>query len=102
MHRLWTFIFLSLLSSHVLAAGDPILGQQKAQSCVFCHGSDGIATQSSYPNLHGQTADYLFQSMKAYQQGERSGPMADMMKVQLQRLNDQDLRDVAAFYASKP
>ncbi|MCR9387222.1 c-type cytochrome [Vibrio metoecus] len=102
MYRLLTFILLSLLSSYAFAAGDPILGQQKAPSCVFCHGSDGIATQSSYPNLRGQTADYLFQSMKSYQQGERSGPMADMMKAQLQRLNDQDLRDVAAFYASKP
>ncbi|ENM5858246.1 cytochrome c, partial [Vibrio mimicus] len=80
----------------------PVLGQQKAPSCVFCHGSDGIATQPSYPNLNGLSEEYLFKSMKAYQNGERTGPMAEMMKAQLQRLNDQDLRDVAAFYASKP
>ncbi|WP_423839519.1 c-type cytochrome, partial [Vibrio cholerae] len=30
----------------------------------------------------------------------RTGPMAEMMRAQLQRLNDQDLRDIAAFYAS--
>ncbi|CAM2866760.1 cytochrome c553 [Vibrio fluvialis] len=39
--------------------------------------------------------------MKAYQNGERSGPLAQMMQAQLQKLNDEDLRDIAAFYASQ-
>ncbi|MGF1806922.1 cytochrome c, partial [Aliivibrio sifiae] len=43
---------------------------------------------------------YLYSSMKAYQNGERTGPLALMMKAQLQRLNDQDLKDIAAFYAN--
>ncbi|ENM5758451.1 cytochrome c [Vibrio mimicus] len=102
MRHYFSLLCLSLLSTKAFASGDPVLGQQKAPSCVFCHGSDGIATQPSYPNLNGLSAEYLFKSMKAYQNGERTGPMAEMMKAQLQRLNDQDLRDVAAFYASKP
>ncbi|EEW12322.1 c-type cytochrome [Vibrio mimicus] len=102
MRHYFSLLCLFLSSTNAFAGGDPVLGQQKAPSCVFCHGSDGIATQPSYPNLNGLSEEYLFKSMKAYQNGERTGPMAEMMKAQLQRLNDQDLRDVAAFYASKP
>ncbi|POF57790.1 cytochrome C554, partial [Vibrio vulnificus] len=53
------------------------------------------------PHLAGQNEQYLFDSMKSYQNGQRTGPLADMMQAQLQRLNDQDLRDVAAYYAQQ-
>lgn len=39
--------------------------------------------------------------MKSYQAGERKGPLAEMMAAQLKMLNDEDLRDVAAFYAEQ-
>lgn len=100
MRYFFLLLCLSLTSHATFANGDPVLGKQKAQSCVFCHSTDGKATQSSYPNLNNQTREYLFNSMKAYQLDQRSGPMADMMKAQLKRLNDQDMRDIAAFYAS--
>lgn len=38
--------------------------------------------------------------MKAYQNGERLGDYAEMMRAQLSKLNDQDLKDIAAFYSS--
>ncbi|EEY99450.1 cytochrome c [Vibrio mimicus] len=102
MRLIFPLLCLSIISTPLLASGDPVLGQQKAPSCVFCHGSNGKATQPSYPNLNNQNELYLYNAMKAYQNGEKTGPMAEMMKAQLQRLNDQDLRDVAAFYASQP
>lgn len=81
--------------------GDPVLGQQKIPSCPFCHGTNGRAENPRYPNLSGQSQSYLLSAMKAYQNGLRSGPMAKMMQTQLQRLNDKDLHDIAAFYASQ-
>ncbi|ADT89577.1 cytochrome c [Vibrio sp. Vb2880] len=100
--RLLSLFSLLCLSLNAQAfEGDPVLGQQKAPSCVFCHGADGKAVNDSYPNLKGQHEAYLFSSMKAYQQGDRKGPLALMMQAQLQRLNDNDLRDIAAFYASQ-
>ena len=39
--------------------------------------------------------------MKAYQSGDRQGAYAEMMRAQLSKLDDQDLRDIAAFYASQ-
>lgn len=100
--RLWLLSPLLLISLSAQALeGDPALGQQKSPSCLFCHGADGKAVNPSYPNLKGQSEHYLFSSMKAYQNSQRTGPLAMMMQAQLQRLNDEDLRDIAAFYASQ-
>ncbi|MGY5539458.1 cytochrome c [Vibrio sp. Hep-1b-8] len=97
------FLLLLLLSpfSQAELFGDPELGKIKAPSCVFCHGQTGQAVKPSYPNINGQNAQYLYQSMKDYQQGNRTGPLAEMMKGQLSRLNDQDLKDIAAYFSSQ-
>lgn len=81
--------------------GDPELGKVKSPSCVFCHGPTGIAVNPSYPNLNGQNAQYLFQSMQDYKNGNRKGPLAEMMQAQLSRLNEQDLKDIAAYYSEQ-
>lgn len=99
------FICFSLISLITLNArgefyqGNASLGPLKTPSCRFCHGIDGIATIPSYPNLQCQNERYLFNSMKAYQNGERKGDLAEMMRTQLSALNEQDLADIAAFYA---
>ncbi|RJX71371.1 cytochrome c [Vibrio sinensis] len=100
----YTLLFTVLASSTVSASsfGDAKLGKIKSPSCVFCHGQTGIAANSSYPNLNGQNAPYLYQAMKDYQQGTRTTPLAQMMAAQLRQLDDQDLKDVAAFYAEQP
>ncbi|WP_162922448.1 cytochrome c [Aliivibrio sp. EL58] len=92
-------IFIAFFSFNI-SAGDAKLGKLKAPSCIFCHGETGKAIDSSYPNLDMQNEMYLYNSMKSYQNDERKGPLAQMMKAQLQRLNDQDLKDIAAFYAN--
>lgn len=98
-------IFFSLIAfatCHALGEpyqGNASLGPLKTPSCRFCHGVDGIASIPSYPNLRGQNAPYLLNAMKAYQNGDRKGDLAEMMRTQLSALNDQDLADIAAFYA---
>ncbi len=104
MKNIILFVLLSLSYSHHALAndfGDPDLGKVKSPSCVFCHGANGQAVNPSYPNLNAQNAQYLFQSMRDYQQGNRSGPLAEMMQAQLSRLNEQDLKDIAAFYSTQ-
>ena len=73
-----------ILSSSVVAKpfGDAEKGKLKSPSCVYCHGSNGITTNDAYPNLAGQNAQYLYDSMKAYQEGLRLGPLAEMMAAQ--------------------
>ncbi|MGR5361407.1 c-type cytochrome [Vibrio mediterranei] len=80
--------------------GNPELGEMKAPSCVFCHNPNGAPTQANYPNLNGQNSLYLFNAMKEYQNDERQGAMAELMKAQLQNLTAEDLKDIAAFYSA--
>ncbi|MCK6263448.1 cytochrome c [Vibrio sp. ZSDE26] len=89
----------NIADSNATPFGDPELGKLKAPSCVFCHGKTGISTNPSYPNIQGQNELYLYNAMKAYQNGERTGPLSEMMGQQLQRLNDQDLKDVASYFS---
>ncbi len=92
-------ILVTSVSQPVFAAGNPEAGQIKSPSCRFCHGENGVAQRSDYPNLRGQNEHYLVKAMNAYRNDQRTGPMAAMMKAQLSSLNDQDIADIAAYYA---
>ncbi|WP_394166169.1 c-type cytochrome [Photobacterium piscicola] len=87
-------------NAYAMPKGDASKGEIKTPSCRFCHGSNGIAPQPSYPNLAGQQPQYLYDAMQAYTNDMRIGPMATMMKGQLQNLNTQDLADIAAYYSA--
>ncbi|HHX8566103.1 cytochrome c [Vibrio sp. RM-44-3] len=97
---MFRFVLLTSLifssASHAAPFGDADKGKS-----VYCHGATGVAGNNAYPNLAGQNAQYLYDAMKSYQAGERKGPLAEMMGAQLRMLNDEDLRDVAAFYAEQ-
>ncbi|TNZ67760.1 cytochrome C554 [Vibrio parahaemolyticus] len=99
-----TLLLTSLIFTSTVYAnpfGDAEKGKVKAPSCVYCHGTNGLSSNDAYPNLAGQSPKYLYDSMKAYQDGLRTGPLAEMMKAQLRMLNDEDLRDVAAFFSEQ-
>ncbi|AVW97263.1 cytochrome c [Vibrio parahaemolyticus] len=99
-----TLLLTSLIFASTVYAnpfGDAEKGKVKAPSCVYCHGTNGLSSNDAYPNLAGQSPKYLYDSMKAYQDGLRTGPLAEMMKAQLRMLNDEDLRDVAAFFSEQ-
>lgn len=104
MQKLLVLASLGLVSVTSLAAnaeGDPELGQQKAYTCQFCHGQTGYTPKADYPHINGQNAGYLYNAMKSYQVGERGGAMGNMMRQQMSVLSDQDMKDIAAFYASQ-
>jgi cytochrome c553 len=91
---------LILLSSPVLAQGNSADGQSKSASCAACHGAKGKAVNAIYPNLAGQNEDYLALALRAYQKGERSGGQAGVMQAFTSSLSEQDVSDLAAYYAS--
>ncbi|MGA1724557.1 MAG: c-type cytochrome [Burkholderiaceae bacterium] len=80
--------------------GNVQAGQSKAAMCIGCHGIAGY--QNSFPEIHkvpkiaGQTAGYLQAALLAYQKGERKHPT---MRGIAGSLNEQDMADLAAFYA---
>ncbi len=69
----------------------------KASGCIACHGRDGVSKLPEAPNLAGQVEVYLLSSLKAYHAGERKN---EIMNTVAQTLGDQDMADLAAYYAS--
>lgn len=82
-----------------LAAGNSNAGKEKSARCLACHGEEGKAAAPVYPNLAGQHAPYLAQALQAYKSGGRSGGQAEVMKAFVAGLSDQDIEDLAAYYA---
>ncbi|MDR2838161.1 MAG: cytochrome c [Azonexus sp.] len=68
----------------------------KLGPCVACHGADGIGKAPQYPNLQGQKAGYLEKQLRAFRSGERKDPNMSIMAA---KLSDQDISDLAAYFA---
>ena len=75
--------------------GDAAAGEQKAVTCVACHGSDGNSAAPTFPKLAGLGDKYLLKQMKDIRSGLR--PVA-IMAGQVDNMSDQDLADIAAYY----
>ena len=78
-------------------AADAAAGKEKAAMCVVCHGLDGIAKVPDAPNLAGENAIYTTRQLEAFKSGERQHPQ---MSIIAQGLSDEDIADLAAWYAS--
>ncbi len=95
---LLTAALLGLLASWsaVEAIGNADAGKAKAAGCAGCHGASGEGT-ASYPKIAGQPAEKFIETMKDYKSGKRKNAI---MKSFASKLSDQDLDDLAAYYAS--
>ena len=103
--RVMSTLVLTLVASMPLAVsaeGDVEAGKQKAAVCAACHGQNGVAQIPTYPNLAGQNEQYLVMALKAYKGSQRQGGQAAIMQGQAAALTDQDIANVAAYYASLP
>lgn len=90
-------LLAALLSSPASAAGDATVGREKAQQCAVCHGIDGAAVVPDAPNIGGESAIYLTKQLEAFRSGERRH---EQMSIIAEGLSDQDIADLAAWYAS--
>lgn len=88
---------LVMLCSGVVQAGDPMAGKARAGMCVTCHGPLGLSQLPNAPNLAGQPAIYLVQQLKNYRSGKRQN---EVMSVMAKPLTDQEIDDLADWYAS--
>jgi cytochrome c553 len=78
------------------AAGNAEAGKAKAAACVGCHGANGQGVPPN-PALKGKTEDEFVEAMKDYKSGKRNNAA---MKAFAAQLNDQDIQNLAAYYAS--
>ena len=91
-------LVLSMAVTTADAAGDAARGAELNSECSDCHGENGMGDEE-YPRLAGLDEAYLLEQMKLIQKGERS-EKAEMMLWFFEDLVEQDLEDLAAFYAS--
>ncbi|MBM4204452.1 MAG: c-type cytochrome [Gammaproteobacteria bacterium] len=83
-----------------MAAGNAEAGKVQTAPCAACHGQDGATgLDGTYPALAGQNERYLLRHLKMIQSGARNIPL---MAGQLNGKTEQDLADLAAYYASLP
>ena len=71
-------------------------------ACNQCHGPDGVGVGESFPKLAGQRAGYIENQLRAWREGHRSGDPLKLMGTVAARLQEADIRAVAAYYASLP
>jgi len=80
------------------AAGDAAQGKQKVAVCGACHGADGNSLAPNFPKLAGQNENYLFKQLKDIKAGDRT--VVEMTGM-LNSLSEQDLADIAAYFAGQ-
>ncbi len=107
------FRFLLILSCFCVAAGvalaegDPNNGKKltKKWDCVWCHGLSGNRRSSEdrpIPMLAGQPAGYLVKAINDYKTGARASfDTWPKMSRLVRGLSDQDIEDIAAYYAAQ-
>ncbi len=82
-----------------MGAGDPVAGKAKSVLCQSCHGETGNSSASNYPKLAGQFASYIQKQVHEFQDGTRKDPMMTAMAQSAG--GDQDIQDIAAYFASQ-
>jgi cytochrome c553 len=82
----------------VLAAGNAETGKSKAMMCAGCHGADGNSLAPNFPKLAGQGEKYLLKQMHDIKAGRRN--VVEMTGI-LTAVSDQDMEDIAAYFASQ-
>lgn len=84
------------------AAGSAAAAQSIVSNCQGCHSIPGY--QASFPRVYrvpkigGQSAKYIENALHAYRKGERNHPT---MQAIARGLTDQEILDVAAYYAAR-
>jgi cytochrome c553 len=79
--------------------GDAESGKTKAATCQGCHATDGANAGSTFPNLDGQLATYLYRQLQDYKNGGRPNPVMSGIAASL---GDQDMADIAQWYSRQP
>ncbi len=90
--------FLAVSFTGPVSAADITAGEQKAGSCVGCHGQRGNSGNAQWPNLAAQQSVYLVNQLKAFKTGNRSNAMMQSMAT---NMSNEDMDNLAAYFSSQ-
>lgn len=74
-----------------------------SQVCAACHGADGNSPTPANPHLAGQVSEYLEKQLRNFKAAAGKKPDRDnaIMAGMVANLSPADMRDVAAYFASR-
>ena len=92
-------VALMVYATAASGAGSKDAGKEAAtrHNCAACHGVNGISINPLWPSLAGQQEAYLAKQIKEFRDGVR---VEATMQPFVANLTDQDVDDLAAYYAS--
>jgi cytochrome c553 len=85
------------LVSFATHASDIEAGKTKSAVCAACHGADGNSSNGAWPSLAGQHANYIYKQLADFKEGRRTNAS---MTAMVAPLSDDDMKNLAAYYAS--
>lgn len=88
---------LSCGSAHTGAEPAAAAGQAIAAKCALCHGAAGVSRQPLWPNLAGQSNDYLAVALQSYKEGGRKNALMSRI---VKNLSDADAAELAAYFSN--
>lgn len=73
------------------------------RECSTCHGPQGISVSPDFPNLAGQTQQYLQAQLKAFRDHSRADPHAQaFMWGMAAQLPDSEIDQIAKYFSQQP
>ena len=96
--QLFVLMAAAVAVTPAMAAGDAEAGETKAAPCAACHGQGGNEPMPGYPKLAGQGEAYMVKQLQDFKSGARDNAI---MKGQVANLSEQDMQDIAAYYAAQ-
>lgn len=97
----FTTLLLLQISNAWAITGNYSAGQEKSNSCIPCHGPTGNSVNPEWPKIAGQHQNYLVKQIKEIKMGEEGPRSIPVMLGTVVELSDQDIADIATFYASE-
>lgn len=93
-------LFVSILAvGDALAEGDVARGQQLAGDCADCHGENGLGDGDEFPAIAGMEEVNMRKALMDFKSGERVDEY-EMMVDTASDLSEQDIADLAAYFAT--
>jgi cytochrome c553 len=83
----------------VACLAEPAKSAAPLETCVPCHGMDGISRDAEVPNLAGQNEAYLLNQLRAFHLGRRQHKEMLYMS---RKMTDEDMQALAAYFAALP
>jgi cytochrome c553 len=98
---MWRSLRISLLALAIaglgVAHGNESGKAKAAATCNVCHGANGLSQMPGAPHLAGQPEMYVREQLRAYRSGKRQN---EVMVIIAKPLTDDEIADLAAWYAS--